>query len=311
MSPAASSGGSRFAACFLIAFAFAPMLARAQSLEPRLYLPLPVGTHAVGLTYTYSDGNVIVEGALPVKDFTTTMGATTLAFSHSFGLYGRTAQFQAIAPVAFGSAHAVIAGRDSTRELTGFGDPMVRLAVNLVGGPARRRSELAGVRLGTIVGASFSVSPPLGRYETERRLNVGSNRWSFKPELGLVQPLGGRRAWWLEAYGSVTVFGDNTAYVDTATVTQESLWALQGHFVRVFGRRAWVALDGTVVQGGSTFVDGALQNNFQKSVRLGVTAAWFVKGPHSLRGSISSGVYTRYGGDFDVVSLGYLYAWGG
>ena len=310
MSRVARSYAPRFVAFVLLALALKPGPARAQSLEPRLYLPLPIGTHAVGLSYAYSDGNVIVEGALPVKDFTSTMGATTLAYSQSFGLFGRTAQFQAIAPVAFGSAHAVIAGRDSTRDLTGLGDPMVRLAVNLAGGPARRRSEMAGVRLGTIVGASFSVSPPLGHYDTDRRLNVGSHRWSFKPELGLVQPLGGRRAWWLEAYGSVTVFSDNTAYVDTATVTQESLWALQGHFVRVFGRRAWVALDGTVVQGGSTFVDGTLQNNFQKSVRLGVTAAWFVRGPHSLRGSLSSGVYRGYGGDFDVLSLGYLYAWG-
>ena len=289
--------------------ALVPAVAGAQSLEPRLYVPLPVGMNVVVASYAYSSGEVVVDAALPISDFTTTMHSGVAAFARTFGLVGRSAQVQVVLPFVSGMARAVIAGQDTSRELQGPADPQLRVAVNLLGGPARRRRELAGVRFGTIVGVSLTVTAPLGTYNTARRLNVGANRWSLKPELGVVQPIG--RRWALEGYGGVWLFSDNSAYADTSTLTQEPLWAFQGHLIRILGRRGWVALDGTWVSGGATSVDGVVQNTFQRNTRLGTTAAWSVSGGHVIKGSFARGVYTRYGGDFSVFSVGYQYNWGG
>jgi hypothetical protein len=294
-------------AIFLLAFV--PALAGAQNLEPRLYLPLPTGLNMVVPSYTYSSGAVVVDGTLPITDFRSTTHMATLAYVRTFGLFGRSAQVQAVTPLVSGTARAVVAGQDTSRDLHGLADPQLRLAVNLVGGPARRRAELAGVRFGTVVGASVSLGLPLGHYDHDRYLNVGANRWALKPELGVVQPLG--PGWALEGYAGVWLFGHNTAFLDTATVTQEPLWTLQGHVVRAFGRRGWLALDGTLVYGGSTLVNGTVQNTFQRNVRLGATGGWFLGGGHGLRAAFSDGVYTRLGGDYFVLSLGYSYAWGG
>jgi hypothetical protein len=289
--------------------AIAPSLAGAQTLEPRLYLPLPTGRNAIVTSYTYSSGSVVVDGTLPITDFRATAHNLTLAYVRTLGLFGRAAQIQAVAPFVFGTARAVVAGQDTSRDLRGPADPQLRLAVNLKGGPARRRSEMAGVRFGTIVGASLSLALPLGHYDRDRYLNVGANRWALKPELGVVQPLG--RSWALEGYAGVWLFGRNTAYVDTSTVTQQPLWSFQGHLIRLLGRRGWLALDGTLVRGGSTAVDDVVQNTFQRNLRLGATAGWSPGPGHALKAAFSRGVYTRFGGDFDLFSVGYQYAWGG
>jgi hypothetical protein len=297
----------RSCAAFLLALA--PSLAGAQNLEPRLYLPLPTGINTVVLSYTHSSGSVIVESAVPVTDFRATSNAAVPAYVRTFGLFGRSAQLQAVVPLVYGTARAVIAGQDTSRDLRGPGDPQLRFSVNLAGGPARRRAQLKGVRFGTIVGASLSLSLPLGDYDTDRRLNVGAHRWAAKPELGVVQPLGG--PWFFETYAGVWLFGHNTAFLDTATVTQDPLWALQGHLIRVLGRRGWLAFDGTLVNGGTQAVDGVVQNNFERTVRFGGTGVWFLGRGHALRAAVSTGAYTRFGGDFDVISLGYSYSWGG
>jgi hypothetical protein len=285
-----------------------PALAGAQSLEPRLYVPLPTGINSVVLSYAHSSGSVVLDGAVPITDFRATTNTAVPAYVRTFGLFGRSAQLQAVTPLVFGTARAVIAGQDTSRELRGPADPQLRLAVNLAGGPARRRAQLKGVRFGTIVGASLSVSLPLGDYDTGRRLNVGAHRWAAKPELGVVQPLGG--PWFVETYIGAWLFGHNTAFLDTATVTQDPLWGFQVHLIRVLGRQGWVALDGTFYSGGATAVDGVTQNTFQRSARYGATSAWSLGQGHTVRAAVSSGAYTRFGGDFRVLSGGYSYAWG-
>lgn len=295
----------RFAVFLLVALA--PSLAFSQSLEPRLYLPLPTGRHVANVSYSHTNGTIVFDGMSALKDAHATLDAATLAYVRTFGLFGRSAQVQAIAPFATGEARATVAGSDTTRNLDGPMDPMVRLAVNLAGGPARRREELAGVKFGTIIGASLSVSMPFGAYDEDRRINLGANRWSAKPELGVVQPLGN---WALEGYAGVWLFGDNTEYLQTSTVSQDPLWTFQGHAIRIFGHKGWLALDGTLVRGGTTSVDGVVQNTFSENVRLGATAAWFINMKHALKAAFATGVTTRYGGDFDTISIGYQYGWG-
>jgi hypothetical protein len=288
--------------------AYTPSLAAAPNLEPRLYLPQPTGRNIVVPSYTYSSGDVVVDGTLPITDVLSTTHTATAAYVRTFGLFGRSAQVQAVAPLVSGTVRGTVAGQDLSRDLRGLADPQLRFAVNLGGGPARRRAELQGVRFGTIVGASLSVVLPLGSYDHHYNVNVSANRWALKPELGVVQPLG--PGWALEGYAGVWLFGHNTDFLDTATVTQDPLWAAQGHLIRVFGLRGWLALDGTVVYGGSTSVNGGVQITFQMNVRFGATGGWVVGPGHSLRASFSNGVYTRLGGDYLVLSVGYSYAWG-
>jgi len=295
----------RYLAGFLLVLAPSP--AGAQSLEPRLYLPLPIGWNALVATYSHSYGDVVVDGTLPIEDVNVSTNTGTAAFARAFSLLGRSAQVQAVVPFVQGTVEGTVAGQDTVRHLTGFADPQLRLAFNLAGAPARRREQLAGVRFGTIVGGSIVVTAPLGDYDLRRRVNISANRWSMKPELAVIEPLGS--GWALEGYAGVWLFGDNTEYTGTSTLSQNPLWTFQVHLIHLFGRRAWVALDGTFVTGGTTSVDGVTQNTFQRNSRFGATGAWALGGGHALKGSFSSGVFTRVGGEFDVFAVSYQYGW--
>ncbi|HEX6791439.1 MAG TPA: transporter [Candidatus Krumholzibacteria bacterium] len=286
----------------------APSLAFSQSLEPRLYLPLPTGRNVINLSYSHTSGDLVLDTSLPLTNSHAQLDAGTLAYVRTFGLLGRSAQVQAITTFATGEASATVAGQDTTRNLDGPTDPMVRLAVNLVGGPARRLSDLKGVTFGTMVGASLTVTMPLGSYDTGRRINLGANRWSVKPELGIIQPVG--TEWAFEGYFGAWLFGDNDEYLEKSTVSQDPLWTWQAHAIRIFGRKGWLALDGTWFRGGTTSIDGVDQNTFEENARLGATAAWFVSLKHAIKASFATGVTTRYGGDFDTFSIGYQYGWG-
>ncbi|HET9293560.1 MAG TPA: transporter [Gemmatimonadales bacterium] len=286
---------------------FVPSLAGAQSLEPRLYLPLPTGWNAIVASYSYSYGGVVLDGTLPIEDVNVSTNTGTVAFARAFGLFGRSAQVQAVVPYVKGTVDGTVAGQDTARHLNGLADPQLRLALNLAGGPARRREELAGVRFGTIVGGSLVVTTPLGEYDPDRLVNISAHRFAVKPEVGVIQPMG--RGWALEGYAGVWLFGDNTEYHRTSTLSQDPLWTFQAHVVHLFGRRAWLALDGTFVSGGTTSVDGVTQNTFQRNSRFGATGSWFLGGGHAVKGSFSSGVFTRVGGEFDVFAVSYQYGW--
>lgn len=299
----------RHAIRFAAAAALLAPPAHAQNLEPRLYFPAPTGLNVLIATYSRASGEVIVDASLPITDFRSTTNSAILAYARSFSLAGRTAQFQAIAPFVVVDARAVVAGQDTSRNITGPADPMLRLAVNLKGAPARNRREFASARFGTLLGASFSVGLPLGQYDIDRFLNIGANRWSFRPEVAVVQPVA--RAWAIEGYAGVSLFTNNPEFLETSTVTQAPLFAFQGHVVRLLGRRGWLALNATWYSGGETKIDGVEQGNFTTNLRLGATGVYTFPGGHGVRAAVSSGFYTRFGGDFDVVSLGYSYAWGG
>lgn len=281
----------------------------AQSLEPRLYVPFPTGQNIVASTFSFSSGDVIFDASVPVTDVTAEVNSLGLAYVRAFGLFGRSAQVQAVTAYVDASLDGRVAGRDSSRQLNGLADPQLRFTVNLFGGPARTRAEFASATFKTIIGSSLILAMPLGKYEEDRAINIGANRWSVKPELGLVRVL--NRHWAVEGYAGVWLFGHNTAYRDTSTAVQDPLWTFQAHLIRIFGRKAWTALDGTWVTGGTTKVDGVRTNSFQKSARFGMTGGWIVSPGHQIKASVASGVYTRLGGDFTVLSLGYNYVWGG
>jgi hypothetical protein len=63
-------------------------------------------------------------------------------------------------------------------------------------------------RQDVIVG-HLQVTAPLGQYDSDKLVNIGTNRWSFKPELGLSKALGPLT---LELLPSVTFFTDNNDF---------------------------------------------------------------------------------------------------
>jgi hypothetical protein len=111
-------------------------------------------------------------------------------------------------------------GADTSTSRTGFGDPVVKLSLNFLGAPALTMGQFRGYRHRTVAGVSFGVSLPLGQYYPDRRINLGSNRWSLASRLGVSHAIGN---WLVEAYGGVTVLTRNDDFFGGKTVQQDPL----------------------------------------------------------------------------------------
>ena len=178
------------------------------------------------------------------------------------------------------SARGEIDGVEGESSRFGQGDVNTRLTVNLVGFPAMDTATFVkrGPRPG--LGASIVVNVPAGQYLSGKVINLGANRWSYKPELGLTLPFGER--WLFDTYVGVWLFSDNDDYLG-GTRTQAPLVTTQVHLSYNLSRRAWAALDGTFYSGGRTTVNETAQAERQNNPRIGGTIALPIANRQSLR----------------------------
>ncbi len=230
-----------------------------------------------------------------------------LAYVRSFDVGGQSAKLDVIVPVSSFAAQGSLNGQPREREMSGFGDPRFRVSVNLFGAPALSAKDFASYRQDLIVGVSLQVSAPLGQYDDSKLLNLGNNRWSFKPELGISKAWG---PWTIEVAPSVTFFSDNTDFFGGNTFSQSPIYAVQGHMLYTFQSGIWIALDGIYFAGGRTALNGAKSDNEQANTRAGFTLALPIDRQNSLKLSASTGITTRTGSELSAVGIGWQYRWG-
>jgi hypothetical protein len=289
------------------ALAAVPSVAWGQDLEPRAYANTPVGLNFLLASYFYTQGNVGTDPSLPIADFKIRTDGPILAYVRTLDVWGRSGKLDVILPYVWLSAKGKVAGQGREREVSGFADPRVRLSVNLYGAPSLSMEQFSQYKQDLIVGASLQVSAPGGQYDSDKLVNIGSNRWSFKPEVGLSKAVG---PFTLELVPSVTVT-DNDNFFGGKHVAQDPIYAVQGHVIYRFGFGAWVGLDSTYYTGGRTTVDGARKDDRQENVRLGLTVAIPLDRHFSLKLYGSSGVYARTGSTFDAAGIVLQFRWGG
>ena len=282
--------------------------ADAQNLEPRSYINTPVGLNFLLAGYGYAVGGVATDPALPLQNAHLHVHSTLLAYARALDVWGMSGKFDVVLPYAWLSGSAEVEGQPRERDVSGLADPRLRFSVNLYGAPALSFQEFASYRQDLIIGASLQVSAPLGQYDPDKLVNIGTNRWSFKPELGISKALGPLT---LELSTGVTLYTDNHDFFGGKTRAQAPIYSVQGHVSYDVGSGIWVAVDGTYYTGGRTTVDGVEGNDLQKNSRLGATIALPVNRHISVKLSGSTGVSTRTGSDFKAGGILLQYRWGG
>jgi hypothetical protein len=304
------------AAVASLVFATGLQEARAQDLSPRAYVISPLGSNAINLGYTYNTGELLFEGTVPITDSTGRLHVPMLSYYRSFGLFGRSANALAALAYGHGTFEGKVLGAEKSAPRSGLFDSAFRVSVNLVGGPAMALAEARQWRQETLLGLSLKVVPPTGQYDPTKLINLGSNRWSFKPELGYSGRFGN---FLLDAYASVWFFTENpdffsrNEYVATTQAqTQDPIGSVELHFSYDVRPRYWVSLDGNFWYGGRTSI-GGVENpaTLQKNSRVGLTASVPVTRHQSVKFSYARGAYIRFGGDYQIFTAAWQYSWVG
>jgi len=278
----------------------------AQELQPRAYLPAPVGLNYFGISYSNNRGGLLFDPSLPVEDASVNANIATVAFGQTLVVLGRTTQILALFPYVRANLEGRVAGTQTDAYRSGLGDATFRYSMNLYGAPAMNLKEFAGYRQKTVVGASVTVTAPTGQYDPIRLVNIGTNRWGVKPEIGVSRAVG---KWTLEGAAGAWLYTGNNQFNGTSLRTQEPIGSLQGHVVRVLPHRTWLAGDLTFYTGGRSQVNGRDNSDYLGNSRLGASFGIVLNRRQSLKISYFKGAVTRLGGDISSIGVSYNVIW--
>ncbi len=289
----------------LCAAYMAPSL-RAQQLEPRAFSAAPVGTEILVFSFARSTGDVLVDPSLPVTNVQAGINNLIAGYSHTFALAGHTANVGFLLPYTEAKVTGLIEDMPQAVHRSGLADANFRLSWNLIGDPAASPAEFFKRPSQTTLGISLTVVAPTGQYDPSRLINIGSNRWAFKPEMGVSWPLG---SWFLEGTVGAWVFTENSNYYGNTTSLQDPLYSVQIHGGYTFRPGLWLAFDATHYRGGSTSIDDGPSMATQSNSRYGTTLSVPLSRAFSLKFAFSNGYAVRAGGDFKTGAITLQYRW--
>jgi len=283
-----------------------PTVVSSQELVPAAYTPAPYGVNVVTVTSSFNDGDITFDPSGPIEDGSGRIGISSAGYARTFSLAGRSANVGVIVPYVLGKLEGLYLGEPASAERSGLGDIGIRGAVNFYGGPAMSPAEFSSYRPRTLIGMTVSAWAPTGQYDPSKLINIGTNRWAFKTEVGFVQVIG---PWAIDAYAGVTLFTDNHEFLGDSTRAQDPIYSTQAHLRRRFNAKVWAAFDVNYWRGGQTSVDGFTLDDEQSNSRVGATVSIKLSPRQNLRIAVSTGAITRIGGDFHSIGASYNYSW--
>jgi len=226
-----------------------------------------LGTNQVELGYTYLRTDSSLDTSLIVAGSNLNINQGIIDYARYFGLFQHLMWVEAGVPLA--GLSGSISGTNIQGSNTGAGDSSYAFAMLLKGGPALSVEQFEHYQPTTTLGLSLTMTAPTGSYQPNKILNLGSDRWSFKPELAWSHPFGREQRWEFDAYANVSFYTDNSSYHGKEILRQDPLPAIEGHLSHSFTDDLWASVDTRYSFRGTTNVDGVSQNNSQQNFILG------------------------------------------
>jgi len=294
--------------CLALSFFCDPHTVRAQFTDPRNYTNAPVGVNQLELGYAYAHSNASIDTSITVAGAKFNLNEGIVDYTRYFSFFHRTAWLEPTIPIA--GLSGSISGTNIAASVTGAGDSEYQFATLLKGGPALSPNQFANYKPTATIGASFTFTAPTGLYDSDKLLNLGSNRWSFKPEVAFSQPFGAGQKWEVDLYGNAYFFTDNTSYHGREILRQEPLPGIEGHLSYSFTGNLWASLDTRYSFRGDTLVNGVNQNDSQQNFILGSEVNLSINPKNALIFTFAKALVHQNGPNATGFSVRYDYLWG-
>lgn len=288
----------------LISFSFSVC---AQEMEPRSYSVVPVGLHATQISYSFSGGDVVSGLNSPLQNLNINASIISLGYVQTFAVFNKLGRIAVGLPYAFLNGTAEAYGVPVAGTRNGFGDGRIKIGVNLLGSPVIAPKDFQKFQEHTVLGTSVVISVPIGQYYRDKLINIGSNRWGIKPEIGASHRQG---RLFYEAYAGVWFYTENNQYYNNSKLSQKALFSFQAHVDYTFKHGKYIALNGGFADGGGTYLNDVERPDQQNNWRTGITFSTPVFNVHqSVKLMVNTGLITRSGQNFTAITLAYQYNW--
>ncbi|MFW9845637.1 MAG: transporter [Candidatus Thorarchaeota archaeon] len=252
--------------CIFLIFGL-PFLCFAQELEPRRWSHLPTGKNFFGVGYVYTKADIFFDPVLRIEDAEMEMHTWAFKYIRTFELLQKSARIDFTQAYQEGRWSGLLNGAPASITRSGLSDSVLRFAINLYGTPPLEGKEFAAYRgkvdVETIVGTALVVHLPTGDYMNDKLINLGTNRFTFRPQFGVVH---NRGKWSMELTASVWLFTDNDDFFNGNKLEQDPYYTIQTHLVYTFRPGLWVSAGAGYGHGMKSTVSGVEKNDRRENL---------------------------------------------
>lgn len=238
-----------------------------QDIEPRRWSPIPLGTNILGAGYSYTSGDVFFDPLLQADNVKIRAHSLAVTFARPVKIGNKLGSISMLIPFSSADWDGLLSGVPTGINRTGFADPRVRASVLLAGPPAGTAIELRQYRLEnptfTSFGVSLAITIPLGEYFEDKLINLGSNRFVFRPQVGMIHYWG---QWSFELTGSVFLYTRNPEFFNESEREQKPTFAMQSHLVKELRKGAWLSLSAGYGLGGESVINRQPNGDFRSNL---------------------------------------------
>lgn len=288
-----------------------PILCFAQELEPRRWSHLPTGTNFAGGGYVYTEADISFDPVLRIENVEMEMHTWAVKYIRTFELFQKSARIDFIQGYQEGRWTGLVDGVPRSIKRSGLSDSVLRFAINLYGAPPLEGKEFAAYRakanVETVFGTALVVQLPTGNYMNDKLINLGTNRYSFRPQFGVVH---NRGKWSMELTGEVYLYTDNDDFFNGNRLEKDPYYTFQAHLVYTFRPGIWAATGAGYGYGGESTVSGVEKNDLRENLAWAVSLGYSITRQFGVKVAYL-GIRTQesVGQDTDSIAVGFSIFW--
>lgn len=284
----------------------------AQELTPHRWNHLPINLNILGSGYVYTHADIVLDPVLQIENLELEMNTVAIRYIRTAKILGKSARFELGQGYQDGTWDGLLEGKPATVHRQGLTDTSLRVSAILYGAPPLEGKEFKAYRQSvakceTLVGVGLIVNLPTGDYSSDHLINLGSNRFTFKPQLGLVHQRG---HWTYEVSAAIWYFTDNDDFWKGSEREQDPFYTLQGHLIYTFRPGLWLSSSIGYGYGAQNTINGELKDDRGENLAFALVGGFAISRNMGFKlAYIGTRTQTNKGFDSDSVAVSFSVIW--
>ena len=224
-------------------------------------------TNFGGFVFAYTEADIFFDPTLLLENVEMKLNTLGGRYIRTFELFEKSARIDITQAYQEGKWTGLVDGLPASISRSGWSDTFVRVAMNLYGAPPLSGKEFGAYRSNvkneTIIGVALKVRLPTGNYMEDKLINLGQNRFVFRPQLGIIHTRG---KWTTELTGEIAFYTKNSEFFNGNTLEQKPLYIVHGHLIYAFKPKQWLAISAGYDHGGENKLNGVDKNDIKQNV---------------------------------------------
>ncbi|SHG89989.1 transporter [Flagellimonas flava] len=243
---------------FLVIISSANLFAQIDG--PRTYAAVPKNLNILSAHFISAQANASINNLSFINpDATVESNLYMLTYTRSQPIFGRTFYSTLIMPAGNLTATLDVdapgpVGSSNTIFQHGFGDLTWLNTINLIGAKGLMIKDFVRHESPSLLYFQAGLTFPIGQYESDEAVNIGSNQFKLKLGLPFIQRIGpwidGKKTT-LELFPAYTLISNNNDF-QGQEVQQKGLFTLEGHLTRDITNKSYLSLDYSYINGGDS-----------------------------------------------------------